>query len=47
MEKVITDVVASHIIDEIAIPRFRNNEYSLGAYEVTKKLSDVILETYK
>jgi uncharacterized protein len=47
MEKVITDVIASHIIDEVAIPRFKNNEYSLGAYEVAKKLSEEILAANK
>ena len=47
MEKVITDVIASRIIDEVAIPRFRNDEYSLGAYEVAKKLSDGILAANK
>lgn len=47
MENTITDVIASHIIDEVAIPRFRNNEYSLGAYEVAKKLSDEILAANK
>jgi len=47
LENVITDVIASHIIDEEAIPRFKNKEYSLGSYEVVKKLSEEILATNK
>jgi uncharacterized membrane protein YgcG len=47
MENVITDVIASHIIDEVAIPSFKEGEYSLGSYEVVKELSEEILAAYK
>jgi len=47
MENVITDVVAKHILDEIATPRFSKGEFGLGAYEVVKKLSEEILAAKK
>jgi hypothetical protein len=43
LENVITNVVASRIIDEIATPRFKKGEYGQGSYEVVKKLSEDIL----
>jgi uncharacterized protein len=43
LESVLTDVIARDIINEIAIPRFKNNEYSLGSYEAVKKISEYIL----
>jgi uncharacterized protein len=46
LENVITDVVAKHIIDEIAIPNFKNNEYGLGSYECVKKIAEYILASY-
>ena len=43
LENVITNVVASRIIDEIAMPIFKKGEYGQGSYEVVKKLSEYIL----
>ena len=47
MENIITDVIAKHILDEIATPRFSKGEFGLGAYEVVKKLSEEILAANK
>jgi len=47
LENVITDVIAKHIIDEIAIPSFKKGEFSTGTYEVVKKLSDDIIAANK
>ena len=43
LENVITNVVASRILDEIATPSFKKGEYGQGSYEVVKKLSEYIL----
>ena len=43
LENVITNIVASRIIDEIATPSFKKGEYGQGSYEVVKKLSEYIL----
>ena len=43
LESVITNVVASRILDEIATPSFKKGEYGQGSYEVVKKLSEYIL----
>ena len=43
LENVITNVVASRIIDEIAMPIFKKGEYGQCSYEVVRKLSEDIL----
>ena len=43
VEDIIYHDVAQNIIDGIAIPHFKNNEYGLGSYEVIKKLAEEVL----
>ena len=42
LEKVITDVVASDIINEVIVPYFKQNNYSQGTYEGVKAIAEKI-----
>jgi hypothetical protein len=47
LENIITDYIAKKIIDEAAIPNFKNNNYGKGTYDSVKRISDYIMSALK
>ena len=43
LENVITDVIASDILDEIVLPKFKEVKYGLGSFECVQKISEYIM----
>ena len=47
LEGTITDSIAQKIIDESALPNFKEQKYGKGSYECVKKIADYILSAAK